>query len=575
MNRSRFLPTEQISDDGMHFVQHSPVAYRYAPITETERKVLREYELRCSDWSPDQVLYSEFHTIHGEKPTLNHTLFPNSSLMGNGVDTGYMSHLVPYPTPLILNHMAILAENTMGRSYQAQYITDSEDPLSGLISVVYAITDRKAQGRVLNGEFLTTSIGARTNSMRCSICGNDWMNDEEWLECEHSRGKVYDGKTMALIIGDYWNKELSFVNTPADVRSRCVRPKVALGLGQETFSMSDEALVARLQRKVFAGVNIDFGADGSVQNSQAAITEAETCAEDLPLAPVDMQWDGDGARTRMLDKCRQEDGTYTSEAGRGFCAVVGDGSKSEHYKLPFADYCEDELSCVKSGCEAAKQRLSQTQGLADGEKERIAKFLDGQLARFEDDEAEEASMEDGQTQEPNATPADTNPSESESATVAIPQSILTLVEQGFALLTRIAEGLDAKNGSGVSESSPEAQVGENTEPTGDAPPQEDQPPAEPSMTESLDDKIARIVSEKLAEFAGSQSEVAPSEGDGTQTNQLENFQQAISLDGKQLNEGETPTDSPSGQANKPAPTVRLPGLPKAVLERSASGNVRA
>lgn len=96
----------------------------------------------------------------------------------------------------------------------------------GYIELIADITDPEAIQKVLDGRYLTGSVGASTDAAICSIsnCGKDWA--KEGGRCEHTPGKVYDGQKCVLIAGNFVYDEWSFVNKPADVHSSVIEVNV-------------------------------------------------------------------------------------------------------------------------------------------------------------------------------------------------------------------------------------------------------------------------------------------------------------------------------------------------------------
>ena len=92
----------------------------------------------------------------------------------------------------------------------------------GYIDLGFQVTDPKSIRKVLNDEYLTVSVGSRTDSAVCSICHTDWAADEP---CEHKPGKMYDKQRCFLITGNLKYDEMSFVNFPAD-RAALITSKV-------------------------------------------------------------------------------------------------------------------------------------------------------------------------------------------------------------------------------------------------------------------------------------------------------------------------------------------------------------
>lgn len=98
------------------------------------------------------------------------------------------------------------------------FIVDNLMPMKdyrglGYIELGLKITNGDAIQKVFNEEYLTVSVGFKTDSAICSICKTDWAVDDR---CEHHPGEMVDGKKMFLISGNMNFEEVSFVNFPAD-----------------------------------------------------------------------------------------------------------------------------------------------------------------------------------------------------------------------------------------------------------------------------------------------------------------------------------------------------------------------
>lgn len=87
----------------------------------------------------------------------------------------------------------------------------------GYILLTASISDPEAKQKVLDGRYLTGSVGVTTNHAVCSVCKQDWTGDEG--KCIHRPGRVYDGAKAFMITGDLTYDEYSFVNVPADRHS--------------------------------------------------------------------------------------------------------------------------------------------------------------------------------------------------------------------------------------------------------------------------------------------------------------------------------------------------------------------
>lgn len=108
-------------------------------------------------------------------------------------------------------------------------VENLQDKLEDYVGLGYTelgikVTDPDAIRRVMDGEFMGVSVGFGTDSGVCSICRTDWAKDSQ---CEHKIGKRYgaSGKLAYLITGKHINKEISWVNFPADVAARVLNTK--------------------------------------------------------------------------------------------------------------------------------------------------------------------------------------------------------------------------------------------------------------------------------------------------------------------------------------------------------------
>ena len=87
----------------------------------------------------------------------------------------------------------------------------------GHIQVIARITDQTAISKLLDGRYLTGSVGATTDKAVCSVCKVDWTDSGP---CDHKPGGIYDDAKCFIIAGNLSYDEYSFVNTPADRHSQ-------------------------------------------------------------------------------------------------------------------------------------------------------------------------------------------------------------------------------------------------------------------------------------------------------------------------------------------------------------------
>jgi hypothetical protein len=127
------------------------------------------------------------------------------------------SWTAPYNTPVLINHDQANVDATIGRIINAQ-MGDHNGKKALMFTV--EITDQAAMQKIKDERYYTVSIGSRVNGIKCSICGNDWVNDY----CEHERGHYYltdesdpkSAKQCTWQMLGMEGLELSYVAVPSD-----------------------------------------------------------------------------------------------------------------------------------------------------------------------------------------------------------------------------------------------------------------------------------------------------------------------------------------------------------------------
>lgn len=161
----------------------------------------------------------------------------------------------------------------------------------GYIELSLKVSNPDAVQKILREEFLTVSVGFKTDSAICSICHQDWAVDDR---CDHRLGEVVDGKQMFLISGAMDFEEVSFVNFPADPFAGVVsKEKLADGLARmkpfflglpvrQQVAMSKTAGLALTDSLYDADISIveDKMAEQITKTEETVVTPAATAAED-------------------------------------------------------------------------------------------------------------------------------------------------------------------------------------------------------------------------------------------------------------------------------------------------------
>ena len=137
----------------------------------------------------------------------------------------------------------------------------------GYVELTALITDPAAIQKLIDGRYLTGSVGASTNQAVCSACKQDWAEDGP---CDHKPGRVYDDTKCVLIAGDLNYEEYSFVNKPADRHSKVIEVNIN---GVQDFVRMDEVNVAPIKEYI---PEISLIVDNASRSEEEQMETAET-----------------------------------------------------------------------------------------------------------------------------------------------------------------------------------------------------------------------------------------------------------------------------------------------------------
>lgn len=205
------LSSESVKDSMLMFTEN-------ADFGENENLSISEVELvedtvtEGENGEKKKAVKVRIKAIHAGR-TDNQHIFASEKLKGDEeLGTGAYSFTKPYNKPMLTHHDTY--QDPVGRIISAEYVEDEK----GSIEIEVLVTDQDAIEKVKDGRYNTVSIGCRTNSAKCNVCGTDRL--EEW--CEHRRGVEYDGVVCGWLLGDLWFHECSFVNVPADKQAQTI-----------------------------------------------------------------------------------------------------------------------------------------------------------------------------------------------------------------------------------------------------------------------------------------------------------------------------------------------------------------
>lgn len=232
----KLFENESIENGKLHICE----SFSVKPIISESEKVKELKKItEAKDDSKKFILKPKIAAIH-EGRTRNNTIYLEEKLRGSmvteGGPSGMYSFLYPYNKPMLKNHDR--DSEPTGRVMNTQYIKGAEG--SGYVMIIPHITDPDTIEKILDGRYLTVSIGATTDSAICNICGQDIIKDG-W--CEHERGEIYDGNKCGWIIGEVWFDECSWVNVPSDAKAKVIDPsnlEVYAEVNNENFDLTND-----------------------------------------------------------------------------------------------------------------------------------------------------------------------------------------------------------------------------------------------------------------------------------------------------------------------------------------------
>lgn len=178
--------------------------------------------------SGEEYILPRIEAIHAGS-TRNYNHYLAEKLKGDAnLKSGVYSWTHPFNKPVIYNHD--VDTKATGRVISAAYTDYTSAGKPGII-IVPKITDPEAIQAIKDGRLLTVSVGARTDSIICSITGKDIMKEGF---TGYEKGEYYNGKLCEWIIGDVWFEEVSWVNTPADENAFVTDIQTPIFVGDET-----------------------------------------------------------------------------------------------------------------------------------------------------------------------------------------------------------------------------------------------------------------------------------------------------------------------------------------------------
>lgn len=184
----------------------------------------------------------------------------------------------PYERPVIMHHNERDGV-IIGRVKSANYIENSERSGTAALELVVNIGDEEGKKGIKNGTLATVSIGAIAHDIKCSICGQNLV--EEGL-CEHDKGEIYNGKKCYWIVNKIEPKEVSYVIVPSDIYAHNTRVYDAVKKNRNNE-------VKESMENIFADLILESGlADALTESKKEEVKEGAQINEEVkPDAKVE------------------------------------------------------------------------------------------------------------------------------------------------------------------------------------------------------------------------------------------------------------------------------------------------
>lgn len=233
--------------------------------------------------------------------TKNLTFYPGETL-----EASVPTWTSPHKKPILKNHNEY--SEPLGRIIHAEYVESTLTAGKFTVRMKLEITDQEAIDKVLDGRYLTLSVGGSANKVVCSTCGKNLVSEGF---CGHWRGKKYEGKSEPThwIIGEYTGDEISFVNMPADVYSQVIAAELVTGEG------GDGVKKAKNQKKGKLGEMSDIDLVSNLTEDDHEDEDQDDFEDDIDESTDDDNSDNNGDDNGGDDEDGNGDSDDAGDAG--------------------------------------------------------------------------------------------------------------------------------------------------------------------------------------------------------------------------------------------------------------------
>lgn len=274
----------------------------------------------------------------------------------------------PYERPVIMHHNERDGV-IIGRVKSANYIENSERSGTAALELVVNIGDEEGKKGIKNGTLATVSIGAIAHDIKCSICGQNLV--EEGL-CEHDKGEIYNGKKCYWIVNKIEPKEVSYVIVPSDIYAHNTRVYDAVKKNRNNE-------VKESMENIFADLILESGlANALTESKEEEVKEGAQINEEVkPDAKVE--------KSEIKEEPKAEEGEKEGESEKTEEPKEKEEAKSEEKENKEQDEAKEDDKEAKKEKEEEKKEEESKEPKEDKSKEleEENKALKKQIADLE------------------------------------------------------------------------------------------------------------------------------------------------------------------------------------------------
>ena len=270
----------------------------------------------------------------------------------------------PYERPVIMHHNDRDGIQ-IGRVKAVEYLEETRAKSPGLLFTCN-IGDEAGIKGVKNGTLSTVSLGAVIHKATCSICGQNIAAEGE---CEHQRGRKYEGKLCYWLMEEMEPKELSYVIVPSDRYANTVRiykPKDISAKESYNEGGNDEPM------GIFDNIDLpltepEAKEEAKVQDEQIEVQEADKAVEE-PKAEEAVIVEEEPKVEDAQEEPKQEEPVKEEEKAPEKEEEPKDKSIDDMSKEELADKCKELIKLVsglQDDIKYLKSKLDKERGIKE------------------------------------------------------------------------------------------------------------------------------------------------------------------------------------------------------------------